>query len=249
VSKKVDAYRETLRGRRDWEPFLRAESGLPGPRGNLELAAAAAEEGDEVRFRKLLRWDPTKAPSNTPAEFLAFCGVVGLGKLLAEGETRVLGELRAWASDPRWRLREAVAIALQRWGRVDMPGLLREMTTWARGTRLEQRAAVAALCEPDLLGRPAQVRRVLTILDRITVSLASAADRKRDEFVALRKALGYGWSVAVAADPAEGKPRMERWIADPDPDIRWVMRENLRKDRLVRIDAGWVKRNLKRLAL
>ncbi len=43
---KIDAYRAELRRIADWEAFLRAESRLPGPRSNLELAQAVAEEGD-----------------------------------------------------------------------------------------------------------------------------------------------------------------------------------------------------------
>jgi hypothetical protein len=58
----------------------------------------------------------------------------------------------------------------------------------------------------------------------------------------LRQGLGYCWSVAVAALPEEGKPLMEKWCADPDPDIRWIMRENLRKNRLVRMDPAWSAR-------
>ncbi len=37
-------------------------------------------------------------------------------------------------------------------------------------------------------------------------------------------------------------PRLERWLAHPDPDVRWVMKENLRKQRLSRMDAAWVGR-------
>ena len=134
---KSDTDRETLRQLADWEPYLLAESGLPGPRGNLELANVVADEGDEPLFRRLLRYDAEQAPTNTPQEFLAFCGVVGLGRLLAEGKTRVLKDIRKRASDPRWRVREAVAMALQRWGRRDMPALLQEMKGWAKGSRLE----------------------------------------------------------------------------------------------------------------
>jgi len=66
--------------------------------------------------------------------FLAFCGVVGLGEVMARdarrgevtspglpyhdaggetlgGETPPLRMLRTLASDPRWRIREAVAMA------------------------------------------------------------------------------------------------------------------------------------------
>ena len=32
---------------------------------------------------------------------------------------------------------------------------------------------------------------------------------------------------------------MEHWLVSPDPDIRWIMRENLKKNRLVQMDAAW----------
>jgi hypothetical protein len=35
---------------------------------------------------------------------------------------------------------------------------------------------------------------------------------------------------------------MEKWLAVPDKDLRWIMKENLKKDRLKRIDAAWVTR-------
>ena len=239
---RADEYRVTLRALEsaEWEAFLLAESRLPGPRGNLELAQAVADDGDQDLFLRLAAYDVDRAPTNTPGEFLAFCGVVGLGRLLAEGRMDHLPKIRAAASDPRWRLREAVAMALQRWGRADMPALVKEMGIWAQGNRLEQRAAAAALCEPDLLRDAGQARTVLGVLDRITASVVSAPDRKTEAFRALRKGLGYCWSVAVTALPEEGKPAMERWLACEDADVRWIMRENLRKARLERMDRDWV---------
>ena len=103
MTKKSDAYRETLRRLADWEPFLLAESGLSGPRANLELANVAADEGDAPLFRKLLSHDAERAPANSPHEFLAFCGVVGLGKLLAEGKTKVRVDAK-WVSAASNRL-------------------------------------------------------------------------------------------------------------------------------------------------
>jgi hypothetical protein len=38
-----------------------------------------------------------------------------------------------------------------------------------------------------------------------------------------------------------GKPLMEKWLANPDSDIHWIMRQNLQKNRLVRMDAAWVE--------
>jgi hypothetical protein len=51
---KVDIYREQLRRLTDWELFLLKESGLPGPRGNIELAQAVAEERNEALFEYFL---------------------------------------------------------------------------------------------------------------------------------------------------------------------------------------------------
>jgi hypothetical protein len=244
---KSDEYRARLRSLKSWDAYLLQESGLPGPRGNLELAQVVADEGDLALFRRYLTYTYGLAPVNSPYEFLAFCGVVGLGRVIAESggtnaNRELVEDLRGCASDPRWRLREGVAMALQRIGEVDMEGLLVEMGAWGRGIPLEQRAAAAALCEPRLLGQPEQVRQVLQILDHITASIADIRDRRSPDFLALRKGLGYCWSVAVAALPDEGKASMERWLAHPDKDIRWIMRENLKKKRLLRLDAEWVEK-------
>jgi hypothetical protein len=224
---KTDRYRQTLQCMQEWDTFLLLESGLPGRRANIELARAVAEEGDAALFRRFLAFDAQAAPTNSPQEFLAFCGVLGLGRLLAEGQREVLATLRRCAADTRWRVREAVAMALQRWGAIDMGALLAEMERWSRGTPLEQRAAAAALCEPSLLREETVVEQVLAILDTITASVLDVEDRRSEAFRALRKGLGYCWSVAVAAQPQVGRPSMARWLASDDPDVRWILRENL----------------------
>ena len=238
---KAEAYRQQLSALHDWDQFLLSESGLPGPRANLELVQAVADEGTLDLFRSYLSYSPECASTNSPEVFLVVCGVVGLGRLLAEGDLDQLAMLRACANDPRWRVREAVAMALQRWGAADMPALLQAMHAWAQGTLLERRAAAAALCEPRLLKEPKHARRVLKLLSTITASLVREPKRKIEDFKTLRQALGYCWSVAAVALPGEGKPAMEQWLVDPDPDVAWIMRENLKKDRLQRMDARWVK--------
>ena len=152
--------------------------------------------------------------------------------------------LRQLASDTRWRMREGVAMALQRLGDADMQLLLDEMQRWSSGNFLEQRAAAAALCEPRLLKKPEHTRRVLAILDTITASTlcVPAGDRRSAPFQALRNGLGYCWSVAVAALPQEGLAHMECWFPVEDKDVRWILKENLKKDRLARMDAAWVKK-------
>ena len=241
---KSAAYRDTLSHLADWDVYLQAESGLPGPRANLELAQAVADLGRPEQFRRWLALDAAAAPANTPAEFFPLCGAVGLGRLLAEGDLGALAELRGHANDPRWRLREGVTMALQRWGETDMGALIGAMKGWSRGAWLEQRAVAAAVCEPRLLKDGRHVPAVLRLLDGITSGLAraDAASRKSAGFKTLRRALGFCWSVAVAAAPTAGQPAMEQWLASADPDVRWAMQANLKTIRLARLDPAWVRR-------
>jgi hypothetical protein len=246
---KKDDYRHTLRDLHDWIPFLRKESGLPGPRGNLELAYAVAEEGNKKQFEKLLSMD-LDAEENTPEVFLVFCGVVGLGKLAVDDLT-LFSRLRAYASDPRWRIREAVPTGLQLAGDQNMDLLLKEMKKWARGNWYEKRAAAATLAEPRLLDQPKHVRQILHVLDTITASMEKAGEAKDESFKVLRQGMGYCWSVVVAALPEMGKSMMENWLDSQDKDVRWMMKENLKKNRLIRMDEKWVEacnRKLKQAA-
>jgi hypothetical protein len=87
----------------------------------------------------------------------------------------------------------------------------------------------------------------LDILDRVTSSVESSIDRKDKGFLTLRKGLGYCWSVAVAALPNQGKAKMEKWLTNPDRDVRWIMKENLKKKRLSRMDEQWVQKWQERL--
>ena len=234
---RINDYRQTLKTLDDWIPFLKKESGLPGPRGNLELAHAVAQEGTKEQFEQLLSF---KAKENTPEVFLVFSGVMGLGKLAAR-DPNLFAHLRGYASDSRWRVREAVATGLQLVGDEDMQLLLKEMQTWSQGNWLEQRAAAAALCEPRLLKDKKAAQQVLKILDGITKSMQKVENPKDEGFRILRQAMGYCWSVAVAALPEAGKPLVEKWLSVQNKDIQWVMKENLKKNRLTKMDEKWVQ--------
>lgn len=244
---KVDDYRNQLRSLKDWEPFLRRESGLPGPRGNLELAHAVAEEANPKQIAALLRIPPERAPENSPEVFLVFCGVTALGKQAASGDRTQLARLRGFASDLRWRIREAVAIALQYFGDADMGLLVTEMGAWAKGNCFEKRAAAATLAEPRLLRDSKQAAGIIRIFDRIMRDVESSTDRRSEGFTALRKTMGYCWSVVIAAFPQLGKGHFEKWLKSSDRDIRWIMKENLKKQRLVTIDAAWIRHCMTRL--
>lgn len=237
VISKADKYKQVLRDLKEWDEFLLKESGLPGPRANLELLQAVAETGTEEIFtRYAYDYDAGRGPTGSREEFLAACGVAGMGKLITNGQTDYFEKLRGFASDQRWRIREAVAIALQSVGEWDMNLLLQEMQVWSRGNLLERRAVVAALCEPKLLRPYETVEKVLELLDQITAGLLQEKNRKYEHFKTLRKTLGYGWSVAVVAYPEKGKGMMENWFSNEDKDIRWIMKENLGKKRLKKMD-------------
>ena len=224
MGERAEAYRVELRKLKSWEPYLKKHSGLPGPRANLELVQAVGDEADADRLWHL---------STSDDEFLALCGVAGLGKVALIEPDAVLKRLHEMASDPRWRVREGVAIALQRIGREDMPALIEVMRGWCdEEDMFVQRAVVAGLCEPAILKRNADVVAVLEILDKITASIAASRDRRHDGFDALRKALGYGWSVAAAAAPGNALPYLEKWMRSTDKDVAWIMKSNLEKSRM-----------------
>lgn len=244
---KVQDYIEKLKGLETWEDYLMRESGLPGPRGNLELMYAVAEIASEKQLLQLISYTAEKAPVNSPEEFLMACGTIGLGRLLDKGRMEYMRLLRELASDTRWRTREAVAMALQLFGESHMAQLIAEMRLWALGSSYEKRAAAAALCEPKLLKYKKQVSMVLEVLNVITKSIPETEDRKNEAFIALRKGMAYCWSVAIVYNFDEGIRLFEKWIGYPDKDIRWIVKENLKKDRLKRINSAWVEECLQKV--
>ncbi|GAB2882724.1 HEAT repeat domain-containing protein [Nocardioides pacificus] len=212
-----------------WPGYLTEHSALPGPRANLELAAAVAELGDRALFDGLL---------DTDDEYLTFCGVRGLGSLAAASPEDLLPRLHRHARDQRWRVREAVAMALQRLGDDDLPRLIEVVLAWADDPDpLVQRAAATGICEPRLLDTAQAAAAAVEVCRRITCSLAERPEltRREHDVRTLRKALGFCWSVAVAADPAPGLEAFAQLEEDDDPDVTWIVRENLRKKRLLRL--------------
>lgn len=232
---KADDYRSALRKSRDWDAYLKAHSGLPGPRANLELLGVAGEEASE---ETLWRW------SRSDDEYLAAVGAAGLGRF-AFSDRKVLPHLKVLACDSRWRVREGVAMALQRMGKQDMPRMLRDVEAWSGERPYVQRAVAAGLCEPALLKDARVAQQVLAILDRITATVDATSSpnprREREgseERRVLRQALGYCWSVAAAAAPDAGRRMFERLMRSPDPDVQWIVKSNLGKSRMAAVFPG-----------
>jgi len=207
----------------EWTTLLDANSGLPGPRANTALATAFAVVADESALLALGTRDD---------EFTAMCVATAYGARADEAEYAAAA-LHA-ASDERWRVREGVAIGLQLLGDRDARPLTEIVTAWAGSDDpLVQRAAVAAICEPRLLRSPASAAVAVGVCERATELLARRplAERRDADVRTLRQALGYGWSVAIAADPPAG---LAAFLAlDPsDADVAWIIAENRKKKRL-----------------
>ena len=235
--------------RRPLEYYLREQSRLPGTRANLELvnslsdllAAVASEQPDQVwMLLNYLVQDEKTVVSNTPDEFVVLCGVVAFGACATvrqEWHTEVFEILKHFASSSSWRVREGVAIALQRLLPVNPQKTIEFLLELARkGNCFQQRASIAAIAEPSLLQTPAMIDAALEIQRLVVerVHALPAAVRKREDVRALRQSLGYTLSVVAAAAPEKGFALMRDCAGWDDPDINWILRENLKKKRLAK---------------
>jgi hypothetical protein len=234
---------------RPLEFYLREQSRLPGARANLELVddlsnlltAAASEQPDQVwMLSNHLVQDEKTVVSNTPDEFVVLCGVVSFGAcatVRAEWRSEVCELLSHFACNGAWRVREGAAIAFQRLLPVAPQETIECLVKLAtEGNCFQQRASIAAIAEPPLLHTPAIIEAALTIQQLVLERLHAipAAERKRADVRVLRQALGYTLSVVAAAAPEKGFALMREYATWGDPDINWVLRENLKKKRLAK---------------
>ena len=235
--------------RRPLEYYLRDQSRLPGTRANLELvnslsnllAAIVPEQPEQVWMlvHYLVR-DERTVERNTPDEFVILCGVVAFGacsSVRTEWQTEVFEMMKLFACSKSWRVREGVAMALQRLLPVipqETLEYLMELAT--RGNCFQQRASIAAIAEPSLLYDKAMIDAALMIQRFVLERLRelSSADRKREDVRALRQSLGYTLSVVTAASPEKGFALMRDCARWNDTDINWILRENLKKKRLAK---------------
>ena len=228
--------------------LLQENSGLPGPRANLELAYSFARAAASLNLQEW-QWDlvlgmagtsPTKAPANTPKEFLPVCGLLALGALYAEGLPRprkrsALAAIRRAASDPRWRTRESAAMALQLIGEKDLDALQEIVEQWLpEASLLERRAIIAGLAHPPILGDAPFALFSLDVSRTIVRDLSrqGAESRRGEDFRVLRQGLGYALSVFAEKSPEEGFALLREMASKGDPDLTWIVRENLKKKRL-----------------
>lgn len=227
--------------------YLLQNSNLPGPRGNLELLYDFSGNANTEIVRKCLEYIKTDT-SNSPEEFVGMCGILGYVQINKTRNKAVLAFLRNYASHNSWRIREAVAMGIQEISMKNIEKTLENIEPWIEGNFLEQRAVVAGLCEPKLLNNEINNINILEILGRITRNI-SHDNKLSDQGVSLRKALGYGWSVVIVSTPEIGKKHFEKLFHLPGKHVNWVIKENLKKNRLIKMDSEWVKKCSIRLQL
>ena len=234
---------------RPLEYYLRDQSRLPGTRANLELVnslsnllvAIVPEQPEQVwRLVHYLVQDEKQIAKNTPDEFVVLCGVVAFGacgSVHAEWHTEVFDTMRLFACSKSWRVREGVVMGLQRM----LPAAPQETLEFlielaTKGNCFQQRASIAVIAEPALLQDQVLIDAALTIQSVVLGRFRDLAnvDRKREDVRALRQSLGYTLSVVTAASPDRGFALMRKCVKWDDPDINWILRENLKKKRLAK---------------
>jgi hypothetical protein len=228
--------------------YLASNSHLPGPRGNLELAHAFAEVAEDFSAKdphkiwelasRLISVSASEAPVNNPKEFLPFCGAVAIGVV---GSTHGIFRRKAFAllkdlaGDSRWRTREGVAMGLQKLIASQSQNALKELDSWiAQNDWLAMRAVAAGIAEPALLRDKQTAKDALELHKKIFAQMLVAGERKTAEFRTLRQTLGYSLSVVTCASPIEGFAYMQQIAGSHDADVLWVIKENLKKNRLIR---------------
>ena len=231
---------------RPLQEYLVKNSRLPSPRGNLELAYCLydltltfkEEKKDDLwkLFSKLSQISAGTAPVNDPKEFLSFCGIFGIGAI-ANNYHSYLSEslkiLKKASSDGRWRMREGTAHVLTKLIKTYQGRVIDRIFPWIKEKNwLLIRAAAAAFADPKLLKDKKLANTAFDLHLELIDLILKEKDRRSPEFRAARKGFAYTFSVIVAALPDKGFEFLESLTLIDDDDIRWILKQNLRKNRL-----------------
>jgi hypothetical protein len=146
-----------------------------------------------------------------------------------------MSRLKELASDPRWRTREGVAMAIQNMIEKQPQKTLREIEGWIENNNwLAMRAVAAGVAEPPLLKDKQTAQSAFELHKKIFTKIIAAQERKSAEFKTLKQGLGYSLSVVTCAIPREGFEYMRQLIDKQDAGVLWIVKENLKKNRLIK---------------
>ena len=238
------------------ENYLLSNSNLPGKRGNIELGFSFADYVEENYSKdkvNIFRYCLALISENNEQkneigneEFLPFCAIVALGRIGKIDLTKkdeVIELLKTYAKDGRWRIREAVAMAIQELMDVNPKETIDKLIKWVdEENYLIQRALVAGLAEPRLLKNREIAKISLEIHKRIIEKIAKEKDIKDSDFQVLIKGLCYTLSVIITGIEDEGFNYLEELAKKNNPVIKKIVRENLKKNRLKQLNNSRVLR-------
>lgn len=236
-------------GRDDFEglkKFLKENSNLPGPRGNLEMAYAFGNcfdkdiaHGQWEYLLALSAIGAGEAPTGDPAEMLPFCTALAAGSYYAQAgedrKARIRAILRDAMNDKRWRMREAAAMGYQRIAEKDFAAVKEIFDAlYPQSNFFEKRAIIAALAHPPILKETDVTLYSLEISEDILngITRISTEELKSEDFKVLSKGLEYAISVFAAAAPEEGFALLKAFAAVPHKDIKKIIKSNLGKARI-----------------
>lgn len=118
---------------------------------------------------------------------------------------------------------------------------LKELEGWIENNKwLAMRAVAAGVADPALLKDNQTAQRALELHRRIFAKILTTTERKSYEFKTMKKGLGYTLSVVICAIPKEGFEFMRQLTDSQDADILWIIKENLKKNRLIKNFPGEV---------
>lgn len=219
--------------------YLLLNSKLPGPRSNLELLYEFIQNADRTEVLKCLNINYVAA--NSPEEFVLSCGVGASIYLAIVNHTEIGIDLKGFANHESWRVREAVCIGFQKSKENLKPNeMLEYLAPLKVGTELEVRTYIATLSEPILLRNYIDSNLLLHILYDTTITHFNNQNKLNEPQQVLKKALGYCWSVALCGENAD-RTIFEKLIEHKEnKHIKWIIAENLKKNRLEKLDKGWV---------
>ena len=247
VQEILNRFLETLNDQ-EFNRYLLSNSNLPSPRVNLELAYAIFDvlaifkKNDDKKelwslFLNLSKVNPKKGPTHSPKEFLAFCGIIGIGSLSLNNHYLIPNGLKVIKNaslDVRWRIREAVAHVLNSLIEKHPRRMVDSLFAWIKEENwLLTRAVIAGISHPKLLdNNEFLATSALEFHIEIIKQILGERDRRSHDFKVIRKAMAYTFSVAIAAKPEKGFESIQSLILVNDPDVNWIIRQNLKKNRL-----------------
>lgn len=216
-------------------------SRLPGTRPNLELAeafaASCASRGarSDALVTAMVRLDADHAPGATELEFLPICGVYAAGFRAASdrGATKMLMLLHDAAEDLRFRVRDAVVVALAKVGAVRGDELVAQVHDWMDGF-FHAAAVLRALAGAAWLTRIDDASGACELLDAAfrTLDGAARSASRYPGFKALVEAFRAAPAPLALRFGAPVLAVLENFASCKDPDLRALVRESIKDPKL-----------------